>query len=294
MSRNRALQTGLLVLAMSGAWAAPASGAPAPAQRPTEPARPPAQTRPETARRPAPAPPAAAPAPAPDTAVPFRAGQTAVYSIAWRLFTAGEARMHIERAPNGRDWQGSINALSTGFVSKLYRVDDTITSTFDASGLCSRSVTKVINEGRRRRETRIDFERDRKLAVMRDIDPGSGQQVKQAEHPIPECAFDVVSALYYVRTLPLEVGRNFQLQLNDGGDTLPITVEVQAREDVKTDAGTFHAIRVEPRLTGGNLFRRGGRIQIWFTDDSQRLLVQMKARLFVGTISATLSQVEHR
>lgn len=280
MSRNKALQMGLLVLALSGAWLAPAGGAQAPAPPRTEPAR-----------RPAVAP---AAAPAAETPVPFRAGQTAVYSIAWRLFTAGEARMRIERAPNGRDWQGSINAASTGFVSKLYPVNDTITSTFSASGLCSQSIVKVINEGRRRRETRIDFDRERKVAITREIDPATGQQFKQTEHPIPECAFDVVSALYYVRTLPLEVGRSFQLQLNDGGPTLPITVEVQAREDVKTDAGIFHAIRVEPRLTGGNLFRRGGRIQIWFTDDSQRLLVQLKARLFVGTISASLSQVEHR
>ncbi len=279
MSGDKALQAGWLVLTIIAVLAASLAAGP---------------QRPEAIRRPATPAPGAASAPAPESAVPFRAGETAVYSIAWRLFTAGEARMHVEHAANGRDWQASINAVSTGFVSKLYRVDDTITSTFDASGLCSQSVVKTINEGRRHRQHRIDFERERKMAVLREIDPASGQAAKRSEHPIPECAFDVVSALYYVRTLPLAVGRTFPIQINDGGETLPITVEVQAREDVKTDAGVFHALRVEPRLAGGNLFRGGGRIQIWFTDDSQRLLVQLKARLFVGTISATLSQVEHR
>lgn len=288
MNSQRAFQMGLLIAAFVGA------GVLAAQQRRTEPPRqsvpPPPQARPETARRPLPGPPTAAA----ETPVPFRAGETLVYTIAWRLFTAGEARMHIDRAPGGRAWQASINAFSTGFVSKLYRVDDSITSTFDAVSLCSQSVVKTQNEGRRHRDIRIDFQRNRKVAAMRESDAATGQHLKQAENPIPDCAYDVVSALYYVRSLPLEIGRTFDLQLNDGGKTLPITVEVQAREDVKTEAGTFHAIRVEPRLTGGSLLRSNGRIQVWFTDDAQRLLVQLKARLFVGTISATLQQMEHK
>jgi hypothetical protein len=271
MTFLRAFQAGLLMVALLGAWA------------------PAAQQRGGQQRR--------APAPAPavaETPVPFRAGETLVYNIAWRLFSAGEARMHIDRGPGGRGWQASINAVSTGFVSKLYRVDDSITSIFDATSLCSQSVEKIQNEGRRHRDIHIEFHRDRKVAAMRETDPTNGQLLKQAEYPTADCVYDVVSALYYVRTLPLEVGHTFQLQLSDGGPALPITVEVQAREDVKTDVGTFHAIRIEPRLTGGSLFRRNGRIQVWFTDDSQRMLVKMNARLFVGTISATLQQVEHK
>jgi hypothetical protein len=234
-------------------------------------------------------------APGPEVSVPFRPGETLVYDIAWRLFTAGEARMHIERAPGPRGgWQASISAVSTGFVSKLYRVEDSITSIFESGAMCSQSALKVLNEGRRHREIRIQFDQERKVAAVRETDPTNNRLVRQAENAIPGCAFDVVSALYYVRTLPLEVGRTFQVPLNDGGRTLLITVEVQAKEDVKTGLGTFHAIRVEPRLPSGTLFPRSGRMQIWFTDDSQRVLVQLRARLFVGTISATLERAEHQ
>jgi hypothetical protein len=31
-------------------------------------------------------------------------------------------------------------------------------------------------------------------------------------------------------------------------------------------------------------------MQIWFSDDPQRLLVQLKAKLFFGTVSAVLQQ----
>lgn len=256
----------------------------------------------QTARPQRPAgPPAQAQPPAPPIVAHFPSGETLSYAISWRLFTAGEARMHIESHPvtdgSVPHWQASISVISTGFVSLLYKVEDTMVSNFEntRSGLmCSISLVKTLNEGRRHRETHIDFQRDRKVAVIKETDLAKGQVLRQAENPIPACAYDVISALYYVRSMPLEVGRNFEIQVNDGGKTLPIIVEVQAKEEVKTNAGTFRAVRVEPKVFGGTLFRRSGRMLIWFSDDPQRLLLQLKAKLFVGTISAILQQVEHK
>lgn len=244
-------------------------------------------------------PPAQAP-PAPmAVTAPFTSGETLSYEISWRLFTAGEARLHIESRPGppggASYWQGSISAISTGFVSLLYKVDDTVVSTFldgKSSQMCSTSLVKTLNEGRRHRETRLDFQGRRKVVVIKETDLAKGQVVRQAEEPAPACAYDIVSAIYYVRSLPLEIGRKYEVPISDGGKTLPVTVEVQAKEEVKTGAGNFRTIRLEPKVFGGSLFKRSGRMQIWFSDDPQRLLVQLKAKLFVGTISAVLQKKE--
>lgn len=237
------------------------------------------------------------PAPAPAGPVPFSSGETLHYSISWRLFSAGEARIHIEHPTSAGAppfWQGTIQATSTGFVSRLYKVDDTLLSHFENGAMCSHSILKTLHEGRRHREIHIDFQKQRKMAVVKETDLAKKQLLRQAENPIPECAYDVVSALFYVRSQPLEVGKTYRVQVNDGAETLSITVEVQAKEEVKTGAGTFRAIRVEPKVFGGTLFRRSGRMLIWFSDDPQRLLVQLKAKLFVGTITAVLEQVERK
>jgi hypothetical protein len=244
----------------------------------------------------APIPPAQAPVPPPPAAAPFASGETLTYQISWRLFGAGEARMHLES--RGADaaaslWQATLNVTSAGFVSLLYKVDDTVVSTFrdgKAGRMCSVSLLKTQNEGRRHRETRIDFHSARSTASIRETDLSKGQVLRQAEEPMPPCAYDILSALYYVRSLPLEVGRKLELPVTDGGKTLSITVEVQAKEEVKTGAGVFPTIRVEPKVFSGSLFKRSGRMQIWFSDDPQRLLVQLKAKLFFGTVSAVLQQ----
>lgn len=233
----------------------------------------------------------------PTGTVPFTSGETLRYSVSWRLFRAGEARIQIENhapADAPHFWQATVSAISTGFVSKLYKVEDTFVSRFDNGAMCSQNIVKTVHEGRRHRSIRIDFQRDRKMAVLKETDLAKNQFLRQAENPIPECVFDVISALFYVRSRPLEVGKTLLVQVNDGSQTLPIQVEIQAKEEIRTNAGNFRAIRLEPKVFGGTLFRRSGRMWIWFSDDPQRLLVQLKAKLFVGTITAVLQQVERK
>ncbi len=224
---------------------------------------------------------------------PFTVPETLYFSISWRIFTAGEASVRLER-PSPDHWQATVKANSTGFVSRVYAVKDTYVSRFSGPQMCSQGILKTIHEGRRHRETRIDFETARKTAVVKETDLTDKKLVRQGEHAIPECVYDVIAALFYVRTVPLEVGKNFQLQINDGAQTLPITVEVQAKEEVKTPSGTFRCIRLEPRVFGGTLFKRSGRMQIWLSDDPQRLLVQLRARLFWGNVNAVLQRVERK
>ncbi len=230
-------------------------------------------------------------------AVPFASGETLRYEISWRIFKAGEASIRVEnhKSSDGPPyWQATVNANSTGFVSKLYKVEDKYVSRFDNGAMCSQFIHKTVHEGRRHRSIRIDFHRDRKLAVLKETDLANNQFLRQAEHPIPGCVYDVVSALFYVRSQPLEVGKSLQVHINDGAQTLPIYVEVQAKEEVKTDAGTFRTIRVEPKVFDGSLFRRSGRMWIWISDDPQRMLIQLKAKVFVGTITAALQGVDNK
>ena len=71
-------------------------------------------------------------------------------------------------------------------------------------------------------------------------------------------------------------------------------VESQRREDVKTELGTFHAIRYEVFLFDNVLYKRSGHLHIWLTDDDRRLLVQLQVRLqfTIGTITFRLTKEE--
>lgn len=234
------------------------------------------------------------PSPAEEVKLPFSPGEKLHYTVRWRLMPAGDAELTLrkeETAPGG--WKATAKANTIGYVSNVYKVDDEYQSTFRNPTFCSSEIRKVINEGDRHREVTLQFDQRRRLALLRDQESrANALPPRQEQSPIPSCVHDILSAVYYARTQPLTVGQSFELPVNDGTRTVRIRVEVQAKEEIQTPLGKFQATRVEPDVFSGNLFKEKGRMFIWFSNDPDRLPVQVTAQMGFGTITASLATVE--
>lgn len=227
--------------------------------------------------------------------VPFEVGEKFTYNVSWKVFDAGIATMTLaERTVFQNEEIYKINATvrSTGIVSTLFKVVDVFESFFQSRELCSRRIVKSIEEGRRHRNTVVSFDPKNRQARMEDKDLNRPDlPAKQTTSPIPECVQDVISALYLIRTKNLRVGDLIHFPINDGGRTYDVGVEIQAQEEVRTPAGTFQTLRLEPRVFDG-LFKSKGRMFVWLTNDSDKMPVQLKAKINIGTITAVLTQVD--
>ncbi len=214
-------------------------------------------------------------------------GQTLHYQADWRFWTAGVASFKVERAGSQEHIIGTAD--STGVVAMLFRVQDRFDSYFDAKSLCSSKVIKHTEEGSHRRDTVITYDYKRGKAVLEEHNLKTNEQ-KRTENDIPGCVTDVVSGMLYVGSLPLQQGASYSFPLNDGGKTVTVQAHVEGKEQVKTPAGTFNTIRVGPEGDYGVLKNRG-RVWIWYTDDAQHIPVQMRAKLFWGTLTVYLTSV---
>jgi hypothetical protein len=181
-------------------------------------------------------------------------------------------------------------ADSGGFVAVLYKVHDIFQSAFDPRTFCSVSLSKHTEEGFRKRDTLIRFDYARRKSVLDETNL-KNKEVKHTERDIPACVTDVVSGIFYVGSLPLVTGAAYTFPLNDGGQTVNVKAKVEAREDVKTEAGTFRAIRVAPDADAGVVKERG-KIWVWYSDDERRIPVQIRARMFWGTLTFKLQRIE--
>jgi hypothetical protein len=229
------------------------------------------------------------------SAAPFEVGERFTYNVSWKVFDAGIATMTLAEKmsfQNEETYRINATVYSTGIVSALFKVVDVFESFFQARDLCSRRITKKIQEGRRHRETVVTFDAKARQARMEDRDLNLPDlPPKRTESPVPSCVQDVISALYVIRTKTLRVGELVQFPINDGGRTYDVTVEIQAQEEVRTPAGTFQAFRLEPKVFDG-LFKSKGRLFVWVTSDAARMPVQLKAKINIGTITATLTQAD--
>jgi hypothetical protein len=228
------------------------------------------------------------------------------YNIEWRLFNAGKAKVDITssttepkaaepKTPEPKtEYQIKLHLESTGFVSKLFKVNDDYTGVFN-NALCAESVQMITQEGSRQRETRITFDAETKKAsyVERDRAKNNATVLSQ-EIEIPPCVHDVVGGLFFLRTMNLEPGQSAQVPVSDGKKSVMAKVEAQAREDVKTPAGTFKTIRYEIYLFNNVLYKRPAHLNVWLSDDRRRLPVQIRVRMTftIGTINLQLEKHE--
>jgi hypothetical protein len=217
------------------------------------------------------------------------------YNIEWRLFNAGKAQVDLTTTTQPRtEHQINLHLQSTGFVSKLFKVEDDYTSTLNAN-LCAESAHMTTHEGSRNRETRITFDAETKKATYLERDLAKNNAiVLSQEIDIPACVHDVVGGLFFLRTLNLEPGQSAQVPVSDGKKSVMARVEAQAREDVKTPAGVFKTIRYEVYLFNGVLYKRTAHLNLWLSDDRRRIPVQIRVRMTftIGTINLLLEKHE--
>jgi len=223
------------------------------------------------------------------------AKETLYYSIDWRLFTAGKARVELTTTPQPRPgYQVNLHLESIGIVSKLFKVEDDYSANM-SSAYCAQSLQMTTHEGNRLRETKITFDAEAKKASYLERDRARNNAiVLSQETDIPPCVHDAIGGLFFIRTLNLEPGQSTQIPVSDGKKSVMVKVEAQAREDVKTPEGTFKTIRYEVYLFDGVLYRRSAHVNVWVSDDRRKLPVQIRVRMTftIGTITLLLEKHE--
>ncbi|MEO8027610.1 MAG: DUF3108 domain-containing protein [Bryobacteraceae bacterium] len=217
-------------------------------------------------------------------------GETTLhYAVEWRLIRAGSAKLSLPA-----EGRASIVLESVGLVSKLYKVEDHYAATYER-GFCATTATMTSSEGKRRRETKVTYDRARKKANYLERDLVKDAVVRVDEIDTPGCVHDIIGALLQLRTMKVDVGHSAQIPMSDGKKSAMVRVEAQAHEDLKTPAGTFKTTRYEVFLFGGVLYHRPARVFVWLSDDPRHLPVQIRVRLqlTIGTITLVLEKEAH-
>jgi Protein of unknown function (DUF3108) len=232
----------------------------------------------------------------PGTLAPPRAGfsfpqkQTLTYSVDWRVFPAGQAVLHFEA--DGDREHISATADTIGAINMIFHVGDRFESVFDRTRGCTNEFDKQTVEGRRQVNStlKIDYAQGKSILDEKNLVTG---QTKHVETPVKGCLTDLLTGIFYTASQPMEIGQNFVVPVADAQRTVPVTMKVEGREEIKTPLGTFKTIRVQPTADAGVVKNRGN-IWIWYTDDDRHLPVQMRARLFWGTITFRLTGNENK
>ena len=133
-------------------------------------------------------------------------------------------------------------------------------------------------EGRREHERHFEIIPERGVYI----------EASKAEAPTVAAPLDDGAFLYFVRTIPLEVGATYEFNRYFRPDRNPVTIRVLRRERVRVPAGEFSAIVLQPIIKTKGIFSEGGRAEIWLSDDANRIMLQMRSKLPFGSLNLYL------
>ena len=212
--------------------------------------------------------------------VPFLVGENLTYDVRFGAIRVGTARMRVIGIEPIRDrpaWH-VLFTLSGGTF--FYKVDDVYESWMDVTTLNSLRYVQNLNQGSRERLRQYEIFPER--AVFQEVFK------KNRELPSVADPLDDGSFLFFIRTVPLEVGQTYQFNRYFKPDRNPVTIRVLRRERVRVPAGAFNAIVIQPIIKTSGIFSEGGAAEIWLSDDDKRMMLQMKSRLSFGSLNLYL------
>jgi hypothetical protein len=217
-------------------------------------------------------------------------------NIAELRFTASRAETSKAQAKNGTaPLLFTIEAFSKGLLRKLFGINfrQHIESTVEPNSFAVLQTTKLDEQGKRKRTSEAVFDRTAGKVVWTERDPNDpNREPRVVTSEMSGTVQDIASVFYYLRTQPLEPGKNFEVLVSDSGRVYSVPVVVSEKKKMKTVLGNVETLKVEPEVFGdGRLLRGKGKLAIWFTADARRVPVRAKINNELGALDIKLKRM---
>lgn len=214
------------------------------------------------------------------TVFPWGVGEHLTFSIRWQVITCGYAHMEVKELitlAGNETYRIVTTARSASFFDPFFKVRDRAESYIDKKKLHTVRYEQSNREGSYKKDLTIIYDHEHLVAYENDY-----------KFEITKGVQDVLSALYYLRTKDIEVGKKFEFDVGTGKNNWPLVIEVLRKEKVRVPAGKFKTFVVMPKLREEGLFKAKGDLEVWITADKRKMPVKMRSKIEIGAITAVL------
>ena len=217
-------------------------------------------------------------------AVPFPIGERLVYGARYGPFSVGTATMQVA----GIDTIRGVEAVHFVFLidggALWYHIHQNLESWVGRHDFHSR---RFLNQTEEKGKT---WERKFEIYPDSGFYREAGRDTTAATVPDP---LDDAAFLYWIRTVPLEVGKRYEYRRYFRPERNPVIVEVLKRERVGVAGKKWDAIVVRPRIpNGGGIFAEKADARMWLSDDSLRIMLALQSKFSFGQVTLKLKEMD--
>ncbi|MDQ3073925.1 MAG: DUF3108 domain-containing protein, partial [Bacteroidota bacterium] len=217
----------------------------------------------------------------------FTFGEKISYKVRYNLYfniNVGEVTFEVKPKPEVIAGNSCYHISATGqtysFYDNFYKVRDRYETFVETNSLLPLVFIRNVDEGGFKFSEHVYFNHKTKKA----------KSTKRTQS-IPAFTQDVLSAIYYARTLDYDnakAGQAYYLHAFIDDSAYRVGVKYMGRETVKTDFGSFKCIKLVPLLVVDRIFKSEDAMTMWVTDDANRVPVRIESGISVGNIRVDL------
>lgn len=223
-------------------------------------------------------------------------GEKLIYDVSWLGIPVGEITSTIKQVQkiNGNNtYRIELVAKTNKFCSAFYPVNSKYVSYMDIKDLVSLRQEVSRREGAFKKDAITNFDQKNHRAHFKNFLDNS-----EKSFPIPPDTQDILTAIYYLRTVNVDVGDRINYEVVASEKVYSLYSLVEKREFIRIrDVGTFKSFLVRPYLKlgdGGNKRVRKTKVSGYFSADSSRipLVVVVKGPVFTK-VTVSLSKIDN-
>jgi len=209
----------------------------------------------------------------------FARGETLDYTVTWLRITGGTGRMTIAPLDN-QQLRITSAAKSGARFSRFFKVNDQIESIVARNDFSTIRYTKKLEEN------------GDSMTEVTTVEDGVATRTRKkvTSVKVPRPVLDPISVIYFLRTMDLVPGKTHEMSVVADAKLYSVHAKVLRRETVKTPAGSFKTVVVQPLMESGGV-KREEKMTIWYSDDERRLPVRIRTEVKFGSVTATLHKL---
>jgi hypothetical protein len=189
----------------------------------------------------------------------------------------------------------NADVTSKGFFTRLFNLKfrERIESVVEPVTFTLEKNSALDEQGKRVRATETTFDRTKGKMFWTQRDPNNPTgEPRTIITNFSGQLQDVLSAIYFIRTHSLEVGKSFDIFIGNGGRVYRVPINVIEKKRMKTVLGKVRVVRVDPDLFGPDkmIDDKKGQFQLWLTDDSRHVPVGARIKTAYGTFDISLKR----
>jgi len=216
----------------------------------------------------------------------FKIGEKLTYRMHYGFVDAGEATLEVlpcDKKINNRELFHVVGKGKTlGAFNWFYKVRDRYETYMDAEAMFPWMFIRRVYEGGIEINQDYTFYQHKK-----SVSDG------KKKYDVPLNIQDMISSYYYARTIDFsgaKKGDIFEFNSFVDGEVFPLKIKFLGKETIKLRKGKFKCLKFCPIIQSGRIFKKEEDLNVWISDDKNKIPLLAKAKILVGSIKMEVTE----